>query len=222
MSKTRRFRFLGCQVEWSLGFGFAFSCDTRPLEHPGGEITFQWRLFCPRVFVTAPMPRWMRRRGTDDRSTGISIHGGCLWWEFRKDPWCWSSSDPWYRSGCVDPKRLLLGGARCETVKGETVDALVPMPEGCYPAKITKETRTWKRPRWPWSRTRTDYRIDIEGGIPHMGKGENSWDCGEDGLWGTGGTSPENAIANAVESVLRSRNRHGVGPTAKAKGVQYA
>lgn len=122
----------------------------------------------------------------------------------------WHSKDPKWKRFTLDFKRLLMGRMKCETVEGETTDAFVPMPEGSYPAKITKETRTWRRTRVPfWRKVRVDYSISIDGGIPFMGKGENSWDCGDDGLWGTGGDSPEAAIANAVKSVLKNRKRYG-------------
>jgi hypothetical protein len=56
---------------------------------------------------------------------------------------------------------------------------------------------------------RDGVKLDIPGGIPHNGKGENSWDCGDDGLWGCGGDTVEEAIGHAVSSVLRSRRRYG-------------
>lgn len=44
-----------------------------------------------------------------------------------------------------------------------------------------------------------------------MGKGENSWDCGEDGLYGCGseGSSLEDAITKTVSIVLRNRRKYG-------------
>jgi hypothetical protein len=53
--------------------------------------------------------------------------------------------------------------------------------------------------------------LDIPGGIPHEGKGENSWDCGMDGLFGCSGATVAEAIANAVRHTQRDRERYG-GP----------
>jgi hypothetical protein len=86
------------------------------------------------------------------------------------------------------------------------------MPEGCYAAKMKKTRSVWKRPRLPWnSFDRLDADIRIEGGIPFQGKGENDYDCGDDGLWGTGctGHNEAHAVAVVVESVLNSRKKYG-------------
>lgn len=87
---------------------------------------------------------------------------------------------------------------------------LVPMPEGCYRATVTREetTRVYRlgiarRETWFW------LRVDRPGGIPFAGKGENGWDCGDDGLCGIGGETPEEAIGRAVASALKSRGRYG-------------
>lgn len=108
------------------------------------------------------------------------------------------------------PRDRLFGRLECTTTTGESIDALVPMPEGNYPAIITREVRVWKRARWPWpSRTRVDFRIDIPAGIPVPGKGENSWDCEDDAIFGTGGWSVYDAIGNAVRSAHRQRELYG-------------
>lgn len=84
------------------------------------------------------------------------------------------------------------------------------MPEGCYPATVKIEERTWKRPRW-FRKTRVDAYVDIPDGIPHEGKGTASWNCGEDGLFGCGceGDSIEKAVGHTVATVLDYRRRYG-------------
>lgn len=106
----------------------------------------------------------------------------------------------------------ILGRLDCTTTTGEPRPTIVPMPEGNYPATVTKEERIWQRKRWPFSyKRRVDYSIDIPTGIPVPGKGENSWDCDDDGIYGTGGDSPHAAVGNAVGSALRSREQYGSG-----------
>lgn len=129
------------------------------------------------------------------------------------------SLDPWSRVALwpglhlsLRPRPLdfLLGRSVCTVDKGESQPTVVPMPEGNYAATVTKETRTWKRPRWPWSsRVRVDYWLEISGGIPVPGKGENSYDCEDDGIYGGGGVTVTAAIGSMVSSVLRLRQRHG-------------
>lgn len=123
----------------------------------------------------------------------------------------WDSKDPWWKNGVsFHYFDFLLGRMKCAHEKGETIDVLIPMPEGCYAAKLTFEKRMWKRPRWK-SFSRETCDIHIPGGIPFLGKGENSYDCGDDGLWGIGSNSHdvEKAIGTVVTSVLESRKRYG-------------
>lgn len=96
----------------------------------------------------------------------------------------------------------------------ESRDVLIPMPEGPYPARAELKLATWRRPRWPrWPLRieRMRCHIEVPIGIPHEGKGENSWDCGEDGIWGqtAQAQSIEEGVANLVESSLRNRRRYG-------------
>lgn len=141
-----------------------------------------------------------------------------IWWSDGalriEHPWVrqdgWDRRDPWWKHALRIPVvDWLLGKVRYESVAEAPVEVFVPMPEGCYRAIATPSTRTWRRRSyWPMRRVR-DVSIEIPGGIPFSGKGENSWDCGDDGLFGLGGDNIEDAIANCVRSVLRSRRRHG-------------
>lgn len=129
-----------------------------------------------------------------------------------------SKKDPWWRGFHIGPTQLW-GRTRTVTETIESGSTGVPMPEGVYPAEWTLEKRTSSYVRWPGTlrdrvrgkRTWQSYWIKIPEGIPHEGKGENSWDCGMDGLFGIGGSSVEDAVANAVRSSLRDRTRYG-GP----------
>lgn len=130
--------------------------------------------------------------------------------------WEWRSTDPWYVKGVsFNPADFLLGRMRHEhTIHEDWIETSVPMPEGSYPAKLRREERSWTRPRWPWWPFRIVQKyieVELPGGIPFEGKGENSWDCGEDGLWGCSSSSwsYEKAIGHVVESVLKNRKRYG-------------
>lgn len=71
-------------------------------------------------------------------------------------------------------------------------------------AKHTR--RTWKR---RFSTLVSDgYEIDMAEGIPFPGKGENSWDCGDDAYFGFGGDSIESAVARVVAEVKQRRGKH--------------
>lgn len=113
----------------------------------------------------------------------------CFWWDKLKD--------------------LILGRTLCTTDKRWPESGFVEMPEGKYPAKFTFVTRCWTRPRSPFHKIRKSTDVEIEMGIPFSGKGENSWDCGEDALYGTGYAGWDiEACANYVrQEVLKDRKK---------------
>lgn len=145
------------------------------------------------------------------REFSIRCHDGIVW---IGHPWVrqmeWRSNDPWWKKDItLHVSDWLLGRSRCEVTKGLPSTVYVPLPEGSYRAIATPETFVWRRRFYVPIRRRDSVSLDIEGGIPYSGKGESSWDCGDDGLWGIGGNTLEEAIGNAVASVLKSRRRHG-------------
>jgi hypothetical protein len=135
----------------------------------------------------------------------------------------WRRDSPWYRKGIrVDFLDLLLGRIRSTDrhvpIRGYLVDVrtgkadvMVPMPEGSYRASVEIVEVTCRRPRWPFPRRYMRARVDIPAGIPHAGKGENSWDCGDDATYGIScpASYVEEAVAKLVESVLCSRKEYG-------------
>lgn len=54
----------------------------------------------------------------------------------------------------------------------------IDMPEGVYNATFKRFISYWKRPRLPFTKKIERITIDIPVGIPHQGKGENSYDMG--------------------------------------------
>ena len=123
----------------------------------------------------------------------------------------WIRDRPWHRN-CVTirVKEWFTGCARYECINGEPFSILIPMPEGCYAGTAAKCRSTWTY-RLGFKTVQEGYEFHIpNGGIPFSGKGENSWDCGDDGLCGkfSSGTV-EDGIGNVVASVLNSRRRYG-------------
>lgn len=147
----------------------------------------------------------------DHRECGISFYD----WTIRLNPWSrsdeWRTADPWWIRGVHFDLRRLLGrqAYTIETLRtGITVS--IPMPEGVYIGTAKVQRQTWKRPLW-FSQKRISTWIDVPKGIPFAGKGENSWDCDDDGLFGCGvdGESVERAITHFREQVERKRQRYG-------------
>jgi len=153
---------------------------------------------------------WDFDRG-HDRQIGCYFHDYAFWWQVwvgqmasyrRGASWC-----RWWRQGSVHFGRLL-GRWVSEHYIERTEPVQIPMPEGVYHG--TARIERWSRGRRFWFKKRTtEVWLEIPNGIPHAGKGENSWDCGDDGLFGIGGSSVEDAIGRAVADVLRARRRYG-------------
>lgn len=205
-SWRERHGFIVCAGRWRMEFyywGFHFGLGV-------GRSDDGWHGHV-RVPPLSLFVRWSRWPcWTDAREFSIAIHD----WTVRLSVWSryneWRARDPWWVRGVsLDLKDLIGGKTRytCEVV-AEGLPCTVPMPEGVYAATAKVERRTWKRPRW-FRSVDTSVWLEIPKGIPHAGKGENSWDCGDDGLFGIGGSSVEDAIRRAQESVTRRRQRYG-------------
>lgn len=203
------------RAEWTCFYHPKLAVGVETGGYDDNQIMFRLHLLLFGIYVSRAF-----RRCFADRELSLSWHDGSLWIKL----WCdddWDSRRPWHRNTItLHVKEWIIGSPSCDTTKGEPVACVVPMPEGSYPATATPESRTWT---WRFGRkkTRESYSLDIPGGIPFSGKGENSWDCGDDGLFGTGGDTLEKAIGNAVASVLEKRRRYG--ETEETRGrVVYA
>lgn len=145
----------------------------------------------------------------EDREIGFSVHDGTIHWRVWMDPDSWSSSDGW-RNSSFSYVDFILGKTEHHSEILREVETVIPMPEGPYPAKVVFTRDTWKRPR---GRTSVVLRADVtpDKPVPVPGKGENSWDCGDDFIScqiGPGATVAE-AVSNFVASVLTKRERYG-------------
>lgn len=152
---------------------------------------------------------WTARYRYGSRTVEASIHDAIVWWRMWTDPNEWHSKTPRWREGNFKPLDVILGRERYREQTLSEHDVLIPMPEGGYPAKVALRLDTWARPRW-FAKSLLRASVDVPIGVPHQGKGENSYDCGEDALFGWGGpcATLEGAIASTVESVLKSRRRY--------------
>jgi hypothetical protein len=208
---------------WAQGRCFEFSWAHW---RPGKTITdfaFGWHLW-PRTKWAEP--RWQVHVGflggswwfgVPDHDSWSRRSGLYLFGDHFNVFWRWDDSvhppeRGWQRSWFL--LDLVLGRAKYRSIVTQVeVDVPIPMPERAYRASVTLHLDTWERPRWPWAKRIPRATIDMEEGdqIPFPGKGENSWDCGEDATYGI--TLPaktvSEAVAGLVGSVLRRRERHG-------------
>lgn len=214
----RRFAQIG--VEWSIpsghcGWGVTFG---------GGDAGRDFGMtfavpFLFTLYVTisnafkSNLFTWDFNRGSDrqiscyfaDWTFSYSIWVGSMASWSRSYPWC-----RWWRQCSFDFKNLLGKQSYRRWTIGSPIPIQIPLPEGVYQAVAQREGAIWKRTLW-FAHERRFVDVTVPKGLPFAGKGENSWDCGDDGLFGysVDGDSIEHAIAHGVESVLKSRRRNG-------------
>lgn len=170
----------------------------------------------PRAVMAALPMNYLReeRRYANTRRVGLSIYDWAIWWDGWSDEGEWRARDPKWMHGCWHPLDAVFGQhAHSERVIEER-DVSIPMPERQYPARVKMSLETWARPRWPFWPMRTEVKrahVDIPGGIGMPGKGENSWDLGDDATHGLTcpASSVEDAIGKVVAGVLHDRQRRG-------------
>jgi hypothetical protein len=87
----------------------------------------------------------------------------------------------------IDIADLVMGRDRYEAVQEARYELEVNLiGEPTYQVDAVVERATWTRtrPGWRWRRkTRLSVDLSFSPGIPVPGKGENSWDCGDDAVY---------------------------------------
>ena len=94
--------------------------------------------------------------------------------------WTNMNGDPRKRAFFIFLADKILGRAAHSTQIIQEGGAEIDMPEGIYQATFKRYYSFLKRPFWPFTKKIERMMIDVPVGIPHEGKGENSWDIGMD------------------------------------------
>jgi len=149
-----------------------------------------------------------------ERKLSVKIHGGSIWWMLWMPTMESKADDPSWRTGNFNPIDFIFGRRKYTDLILDSGSLTIPMPESNYSGEYKLTESSWVRPRWPWCplTKRCLYgNIDMKEMIPIPGKGENAWDCGQDGLWGLSCPAKNKAelISRIVESVMRDRLRRG-------------
>ena len=192
------------------------------------DIDFALRIPYFGVYLSAE-DMWPRRwqfynpgqKYPSSRELCVKWHDQALWIALLRDPDegygrggppFWKDARSHQRHIVIHPLDVLLGRTRyaAETLAEEAAE--VELPEGRYPVRVTIQRQTWTRPRWPWARkVRISATVKSEKGLPIPGKGENSWDIGDDAYYsiGTPAATAMDAIQYAAERVSETRQRYG-------------
>lgn len=216
-TSTRPFKW---RIEWYLGTAardLAFRFSHGDSYEGDGDLGLHLSvpyLFNVYVTLCGVLPGDWEGKGRDYGFSFLPREDWYLSWEWGHiETGEWRRDDPEnWRKGSVFLLDTIFGRATCTTEKiGAPVQAVACFPEGQYALTLQRETRTWKRPRWPWPYVRHFVDITLDRPPGFQGKGENSYDCGPDAIYGmsSDGHSFEDAVATYVKAVLRERRKRG-------------
>lgn len=200
------------------------------------ELSLSLGLFWFTVVLSLHLPVFRRWLPYERRDLGWYLYWepsceavSAAWWDaglsvsIWNDDMDWRSDQltrwPWQGTGWsfyLRPWRWIPGDTRYEKDEEatRTHEVLVELPEGSYPAVVTTERVRWQRPRWfvaPWMFRST---VEVPGGVPIPGKGENAWDCDDDAIYSSTGSAdlvqvqPEQAAERLADSVRQRRQRY--------------
>ena len=148
----------------------------------------------------------------DERELSLKVHSGSVWWSLWMSGNEWRRTDPKWRRGSFNPLTFLFGRHKYTSETIEERAVAVPLPEWAYAGSARLHRDTWKRPRLWWaSKSLLRVTLDVEGGVPIPGKGENSYDCDDDAIYGStvAARTIEDGIGELVASALRTRRKYG-------------
>jgi hypothetical protein len=215
------------RIEWTAGLsmpGFSLTLDN--CDH---EVTVRFEGLPGTLWISVPLgysdetKRLIEgiqkladvRRYSDVNIVSATFHHNQFWWNLMQDPDEWCATDPWWRRGTIDFDNLLLGDAKIEDeLLGDNHDVEIPMPEGTYRWTIQMKRRTIKRRFSSHTLLMYDAKSLKGQHIPFPGKGENSWDCGPDGVHSVHGPAEhgdnvQKVIGKLVGNALHNRRRRG-------------
>lgn len=155
------------------------------VDDEGTNLSFGLGLFT--IYLTIPKRIRPLRYG---REYGFYIHDWVIRFFFGSKKFESSTKDPWYYNFTVDPLRLLFG--KTEHFEKKLIKNHRPVQfsfrgKSYIMEKIHVNRSHWFRTRVPFALyCRKMLRMDLEISKPPMraGKGENSWDCDDDGSFG--------------------------------------
>lgn len=179
---------------------------------PGLTLYFGLERLWPRPWRLALSQWWRKHLDYPSREIALRVHHGSLWW----DLWTKegeSGSFPRWREGSFNLADFLLGSVQHSSIVMKTEEAVVPMPERAYRAKVEIIERRYKRPRWPFTKVFTTANVDMHEGeqVPLPGKGTMSYNMGQDATYSMScsESTVDGAVAAMVRSTLERRRRYG-------------
>lgn len=152
-----------------------------------------------------------------DTSTGFSIDKEAIHLNLLSDNMGYSKKKGWGRVFFI--RDLLKGKSKTtskviySTAQKIVIPASGDYPEKEYLAKIRRKEFVTKYSRWFKKEVWDRWEVEVEGGVPHPGKGTCSWNCDEDSLtsvsFGHGSVNNvQEALQGFIDSVQERRREY--------------
>lgn len=189
-----------------LDFGFRVALDPSEQEaHVCIRLLFVTLYLSFQGFV----PKKLFPKGYEEKQIQIHFHHYVLWIDL------WTPTNSWckgQRSYSVHFDDIFLGKIKHHKDVLFYDNGKLTLPEKIYEISYELGTQTWKRPRW-FTKTINYVNAECEEGIPVPGKGEDSWNCGDQLLYSTGGEGENISVGRQAlyNAVKRARDKHGSG-----------
>lgn len=208
--RTIRFEFVT-----KPSFAVDYEIDPGDAEH---MVKLGLLFFTLYIGLEGLMPKWFYPKGWEAKHIGIRVHDWKIWLDLWTPTMSWTRGQ---RSYTFDILKFLFGKEMYAT---KSIFVLEPnhklvMPEGEYETQVRMEHAYLWRSRIPtglWMRKCIRAHVDCPKGVPVPGKGENSWDCGDDAYFGQTCSierpDPKLALQNFVQSINETRSKYGSGP----------
>ena len=176
-------------------------------------IPYLFSIYIAAILLPAKLVHKYFKTATYGYDLDFSIHDQKMWINLFRDDLAGWGNEPWWKSRMIIlcPVDWLLGHDKYSTRDMDHICVEVAMPEKTYKGVVKIFESTWKRPRWPFKTRLVRTDLKLEEGIPVPGKGENSWDCGENCVYSQTSHSKTaaEAIASMIESALKTREKYG-------------
>lgn len=207
-------------VEWNIGrlrlrLDFGAQADSEQ------TVSFAFGLGFAGIHLhldSLRLSRWIAsvtKNRSYERKFSFYWFESALWLQLWGSEFESSRSDPWWRKmHAFRFDDFFLGQTDYSKVELWSKPVSFEMDGKKYLCKATGEKCTWKRPRW-FADVREYIDISFNADMCHppqfAGKGENSWDCGDEGIWGTSfqTNNVEDAIEQYKQCVIGYRKRYG-------------
>ncbi|HEY9678656.1 MAG TPA: hypothetical protein V6C76_11645 [Drouetiella sp.] len=206
-------------VEWYLGrtglrLDFGYQADY--------ENTFKFSFALPgiQLYFTlegAPAYKFVRYNEILCKHQGcfsFYAHANALWLKLWGDIWSENNKQWWQKTHVFHIDDFFLGKETYTSVEASEKKVVTfPMPEGMYECTMWATQSIRKRPRW-FAKIQNWVEVSFENDQKpprFAGKGENSWDQGDNGIWGTSFATESffDAANKYVDMVLKYRKRYG-------------